>query len=395
MLGWSSLIPVDATIDTNIDDMNNFDVVETVGMRADNDEVVAEAGPDSPGTSTLPRVGLALIPTIPSFTLTEPWQRARELGAVEPGDVNLDWSAFEPTPGNFVDVDNVIENTKSLENLESISLTLAPFQTSTHTVPSDLVGLEWNDEQMMSRCLDAALELLDRFEGFDVHTIAIGNEIDFLFQNDPTAWAKWRELLIFVRAGIKMRYPNTAVSTKLTVDGWLNPNAQILLPHVDSVVATFYPIDKQFRVTSFDEWGPKLDSFLQATGELPIYMAEFGAPTSSMLGSSQALQAELYLDYLQWWDAHRARIPITVFVWSHELPSVVLDGILDALGSNDPNLREYLGSLGLRDEKDIPKTSWPQINQYLCSHNFQVQPSSCSKGSAGAIPPILNLLIDE
>ena len=380
MLGYSTLAPVDA----NIDGMNN-------------DEVVADVGRDSLDSATLPRVGLALIPTIPSFTLTVPWQRARELGAVEPGDVNLDWSSFEPTPGNFVDVDNVIENTKSLENLESISLTLAPFQTSTLTVPSDLVGLEWNDQQMMSRCLDAALELLNRFEGFDVHTIAIGNEMDFLFQNDSTEWTKWQELLIFVRAGIKMRYPNTAVSTKLTVDGWLNPNAQMLLPYIDSVVATFYPIDSQFRVTSFNEWGPKLDSFLQATDELPIYMAEFGAPSSSILGSSQALQAELYLDYLGWWDAHRARIPITVFVWSHELPLVVLDGILDALGSNDRNLRAYLGSLGLRDEDDIPKTTWPLINEYLCNYNFQVQPSSCPEGSnnAGTIPPILNLLFDE
>lgn len=380
MLGYSTLAPVDA----NIDGMNN-------------DEVVADVGRDSLDSATLPRVGLALIPTIPSFTLTVPWQRARELGAVEPGDVNLDWSSFEPTPGNFVDVDNVIENTKSLENLESISLTLAPFQTSTLTVPSDLVGLEWNDQQMMSRCLDAALELLNRFEGFDVHTIAIGNEMDFLFQNDSTEWTKWQELLIFVRAGIKMRYPNTAVSTKLTVDGWLNPNAQMLLPNIDSVVATFYPIDSQFRVTSFNEWGPKLDSFLQATDELPIYMAEFGAPSSSILGSSQALQAELYLDYLGWWDAHRARIPITVFVWSHELPLVVLDGILDALGSNDRNLRAYLGSLGLRDEDDIPKTTWPLINEYLCNYNFQVQPSSCPEGSnnAGTIPPILNLLFDE
>jgi hypothetical protein len=49
------------------------------------------------------------------------------------------------------------------------------------------------------------------------------------------------------------------------------------------------------------------------------------------------------------------------YLFQADLPEWLIDMIGQAYGSNHPNFRAFVGTLGLRDDRDRPKPAWAEF----------------------------------
>lgn len=278
--------------------------------------------------------------------------QARELGA-ESIRLSVFWDDIETAPGSYNPDPNwlaIANQYYSAQNF-GISLTISVLDTTEIRLPADLEGLSFSDPLVLERFIGLLDYIKTQLVDVDLVYLAIGNEIDGVLGNDPSAWAEYHEFLAPALVYAKQLWPDLPVSTKVTYDGFtgsMKEYALDLIRDSDVVMTTYYPLNGDFTVKDPDVI---LNDF-QALADLfpgkKILMTEIGYPSSKVNDSSPEKQAEFIHYMFQAWDEHQDQFTVMSYSWLSDLSQSSISEYESYYGLSSKEFGEFLRTLGLR-----------------------------------------------
>jgi hypothetical protein len=269
------------------------------------------------------------------------------------------WSEIERTPGVYdtAEFEFLLEQSKPL----AVAFNLRVLDAGARNMADAYRQLPWDSQQMIDRVV-AVVERLAPILGKRPWSYAIGNEIDMYFGARPQEIAPYARMLQRVKARVQALHPGVPFTTSFQASaaGQLRTLYEPIFATLDHVALTYYPLGAEFRVRPPQAATSDIPALVAAAAPLPVYFQEIGYPTSSLLGSSPEAQAEFVRLAFQ---AIRAigtpRVLGATYLFQADLPQWLVDDIAREYGvSNSRNFREFVATLGLRDERDRPKPGW-------------------------------------
>jgi hypothetical protein len=299
---------------------------------------------------------------------------AREVGA-QAVSLSIPWDTFEVAPGVFSPEPDflAIANIYYPATGTSLALTLAPIDTNQLRVPQDLAALSFDDPDMIERFNRALEQALARLPETEIRVLAIGNEIDVYLQGDPAQCAAYASFMAAAAAHARSLRPGLRVGTKATSSGLLGESRTCLEAinrHSDVILATYYPLGSDFSVRPASSPAQDFAALVAAAGSKPVYLLEVGYPSSELLGSSEAQQAEFVRQVFRSWDAEVASIPYLSFTWMHDIPGDSLEGYLGYYGLDSAEFAAFLGTLGLRTRNGRDKLAFRALAQEAAARGW-------------------------
>lgn len=295
--------------------------------------------------------------------MDQSWAAATSIDVTVPGDINLDWSAVEPTPGTWIDPDGVLATSSRLyAEADAVSLTLAPIQTNAVRVPDDLSGRRWDDPELVARYLAALDAVLWSLRDVRVETVSVGNEVDGVLATDGTAWQAYAGLVGRVRSHLAPR--GIEVGAKLTWEGAQSDAAAPVVAASDLVIVSYYPLGvgaAPYQVRPPEVVADELEKLLAQVAPRPVDLAEAGYPSDPSIGGSPQRQAAFVDAVYDVWDRHPSQLRGVCLVWSDDLSADTAATLVEQYGITDPGFAAYLGSLGLRDVDGRGKPAWARL----------------------------------
>ena len=101
-----------------------------------------------------------------------------------------------------------------------------------------------------------------------------------------------------------------------------------------------------------------------------IIFAEIGSPSTSLCGSSEALQAEFVRHAFAAWDRHEDTIEAMEFTWMHDISQSALDTYEQYYGLSDACFLDYLATLGLKTADGVSKAAWFVLENEAASRGW-------------------------
>lgn len=295
---------------------------------------------------------------------------SREIGC-DVIDLHLGWSLLQDGPDSYEWLDS-FAFLPEYYGTTDVALTIAVIDTVDYRIPSHLEG------QALSEITDDFIVLLDRvfstWEGMNIVTLSIGNEVDIFLGDDDKAWTEWLDFYSAAASYAATRkegsFSSMNIGCKTTLYGSLQPGIH---PYVEAIhdmdvtdahFTTYYPLEAGFTVRDPQVVYEDLAAITNAYSK-SIYMLEIGYPGSTVCGSSEAKQAEFIEVSFAAWDELADRIPLMIYTWSHDSGPAILDDFKEFYGISDKRFVAYLSSLGLRSYEDEPKPGWTRLVEEL------------------------------
>ena len=274
----------------------------------------------------------------------------------------IDWSNLETDSGvydpEFVNLLDIADYLFPLYSTE-MELQLSVTNTVVKTVPDDLMVIDFDDPELISRFKIALDTVLTHLSTVELSALNIGNESDVLFGNDPVQYAKFKTFLDEVRVYAKLKYlelydKELNVGTTLTLYGMTDPIksplCQSLNENMDIIAVTYYPLNPDFSMKSPYAIEPDFDHLVAIYNDptKPIYFVECGYSSSAVCSSSEILQAQFFSEVFRVWDKYYDNIKyLSVFKttdWSFDQ----ITFLSEYYGIDDPLFLEFLRTLGVR-----------------------------------------------
>lgn len=283
---------------------------------------------------------------------------AYAMGIGEVG-LSLDWVDLEPSPNTYAMTYPEIANVYYPAYGVPVSLTIRPIHTNTLRVPSDLQGLAFDDPRMIERFNALLDEVFAAIPDLELSSLVIGSEFDIYLGTDPDQWAAYTIFATAtadharsLRPDLKVAFEATyAAIANETMSGYLATlNAQ-----ADIIGVSHYPINADFSAQDPSVVHEVFATVVEAYPNQPIYFYQFGYPSSALLGSSEAKQAEFIRQAFLGWDAYAENIIMIDFTWFTEQSPEVVASFQTYYSYADPSFAAFLGSLGLRNYDGTPK----------------------------------------
>ena len=282
----------------------------------------------------------------------DPYYRARAAGA-EATSLSLNWNQIEPAPNTYVDPYGLLATTNWFYPAGGtrLSLTIRPIDGNWKPVPSDLVGVAFDDPRMIHRFIAMLAWVLQRMPDVTFTSIQIGNEIDLYEDLDVTAYAAF---LYWSNIQIKTLRPDIRVGFTATWGGLVaGPTSDALLwlkPWVDVVGVTYYPLAANYQARQPTVVQGDFDALIDRVGDRVVFLQEVGYPSGSLNNSSDVKQRDFVRNVFAAWDRYANIIEYLSFVrvqdWSQERANSVASE--PPHGVPDPRFAEYLKTLGFR-----------------------------------------------
>ncbi|HKV05306.1 MAG TPA: hypothetical protein VJO53_09395 [Candidatus Acidoferrales bacterium] len=295
-------------------------------------------------------------------------------GAGVRGTIQTDtWSVLEPAPGQYAlqDLQNGL-NFAASQGLQAY-VGIQVINTVPKTVPSDLMGVNWNDPQMESRfhaLLDAILPLL----GNQVTYLSIGNEVDVYLTAHPAEWTSYEGFYEDALAYIHQKSPGIRVGVTTTftgASGAARANVALLNSRSDLWIFTYYPLGAGFVPNSPQSPLTDFPTMLTLAGTKDVALQEVGYPSSTAISSSEANQASFVTAFFQAWQNTGQRIPFLSFFLLHDLTPSICSQLNAYYGvPPDPAFQAYLCTLGLRHDDDTLKPAWAAFVNAAAANGF-------------------------
>ena len=269
------------------------------------------------------------------------------------------WSELERAPGAYdtTEVEFILEQSRPL----ALAFNLRVVDAGARNMPDAYKPLPWDSQEMVDRII-AMIERLAPILGTRPWSYAIGNEIDMYFGARPQEIAAYGRMLQRVKPRVLALHPGARFTTSFqaSATGQFRTLYAPILTALDHVALTYYPLGAEFRVRPPQVATTDIPALVAAVAPLPVYFQEIGYPTSATLGSSPEAQATFVRLAFE---AIRAigppRVLGATYLFQADLPGWLTDVIAQAYGaSTSRNFREFVGTLGLRDERDRPKPGW-------------------------------------
>lgn len=268
--------------------------------------------------------------------------------------VSFQWSIYETAPQTYEDINYYLEIVNLFypqENTPILSTVLGPVNTTVRDMPLDLLGLSFNDTDVVSRYCSFVSWLLEAIAETDNLGLVLGNEVDIYLDSNPEEWSTYIDFLSQVIENLKSDYPDLPMGTAVTLYGLIedaNQNMDALLAVCDFVSITYYPLHEDFTVK---DPGVVQEDFNQLISKvsIPIYFQEAGYPTSEDCLSSEDKQSQFVEQVFRQWDRYPEPIKGISFYMLTDWDPLDLNAYIDYLGiENNPALQGYLGTLGFR-----------------------------------------------
>lgn len=321
---------------------------------------------------------------VPSVTYAQAYAQAVALGVREVS-VALDWAAFEPTAGNYVDYLGTLAAIEGFYPYQTPDLTLVlrPLDTAGPSLPADLVGRSFDDPLVMSAFAAFLTHLHDQLPNLNasgkLKWIQVGNEIDASLGGDSAQWAAWQTFFDAAKTRIQSLWgTGVAVSSIIQFGALADTTKRTaylgLLPSLDNAVFTYYPLNSDFSVRAPSTVAGDFDDMVSAIAGKDIVLQECGYPSSADSGSSEALQADFVSAVFDAWDTHRERIRLVDFAWQYDVsPGQAAQWVIDygMSGSADETaFLGYLSSLGLNNNDSSEKLAMQRLRDELQARNW-------------------------
>lgn len=281
------------------------------------------------------------------------------------------WSELEPQVGQYNQA-RLAEFASAMQSAEQNGLTqlvgIQIINTVRREVPAELAATAWDDPAMINALRNLFDQLLPSMQG-RVRYLSLGNEVDVYFlagrQAELPAYAT---LFSQMRNHVRPQLAGVQTGITITAGGWLGSNVQAwldLTQQADVMIATYYPLNSDFSVQPPTAPAADFPALLQLAGNKPLVLQEVGYPSSPVLGSSTAQQAEFIHQSFAAWRNSEGRIPFLNLFLLHDFATALVDELVLYYGSNDPLFRAYLDSLGLRNRDNTDKPAWQAVREQM------------------------------
>ena len=276
------------------------------------------------------------------------------------------WSELEPIQGSY-DLQNLSDTMQHAENQNlTVLVGLQVINTVARAMPLDLVDEPWNSQTMISRMHALLDQLIPLMQG-RVDYISIGNEVNGYFVGLHAAeLAAYTVYFADAVDYIHTHLPGVAVGVTVTADGLLGAGTTTwfdLNRHSDVVVTTYYPLESDFRVKPSDQPLSDFPALVAFAAGKPLVLQEVGYPSSTIIGGSEARQAQFVQYVFNAWLSSDGAIPFLNLFLLHDFSDDLVDSLVSYYGVPGSNFREYLATLGLRYTNGDEKAVWPALLQ--------------------------------
>ncbi len=183
---------------------------------------------------------------------------------------------------------------------ETIFLNIPIIAVSNRSMPADIATLNFSDPIVKARFRALIDAIKDQINN-QVKYISLGNEVDTYFSTHTSEWAAYKSLVEDARTYLKSIKPNVIVGVTTTFDSATSKfvsQVKDLNANMDAVMLTYYPISSGFIPREPNTVSGDVVKMLDASGGKPLVLQEWGYPSSTSLGSSEAKQAEFIYNSL-------------------------------------------------------------------------------------------------
>ncbi len=292
--------------------------------------------------------------------------------------VDLHWPALEPTPGvyDFTTANKII--TDENEGPFRIHVAMDVINTTVREVPADLAATAFDDtQQMLPRFTSMLTALLNQY-GTKIDSITIGNEVDVYLGAHPTEWQPYATFYGQASALIHSQFPSIRVGVTSTFGGATDATNGPLIAALNSVsdmfMMNYYPLNGDFTPRDPSVVTADFAKILAASQGKPVLLQEVGYPTSTLLGSSEQMQAEFVTNVFSEWMKAGNKIEYLNFFLLHDDSPANCQLIAAQFGVTDPNFPLFFCSLGLRNSDGTDKQAWPALKTAAQADGFTAQP---------------------
>ncbi|MBA3708722.1 MAG: hypothetical protein H0W83_07890 [Planctomycetes bacterium] len=283
--------------------------------------------------------------------------------------LSFDWQDLETTPGNYNGAvapyfsAGVIDAFYPAKGLQ-VTLTLRPLHNNRKVVPADLQSTALNDPAVIQRFKNLLDFVFANISHVQLTSLVIGSEFDVNLGTDATKWSQYRAFYQAVGAYARTRRPGLKIAAEATWDGltgFAQANLITLNQDSDYIGASYYGIGVNFTAKSMSEVTADIAS-MAALYVKPICLYQFGYPSSTVLGGSQALQRDFIIAAFASWDAHPNILQMD-FTWLHDMSAQAVSDSMAYFGGASPRFGEFLGSLGYRTwtGSGVDKLAFPEL----------------------------------
>jgi hypothetical protein len=199
-----------------------------------------------------------------------------------------------------------------------------------------------------------------------VKYVMIGNEIDAYFNQHRDQVGDYTELFRAAAKKMKQLVPGIPTSATITFDGLSSADSLLkaLLDECDFFSVTYYPMKPDFTVRDPGDVARDFPRIIAAARSKPILLQEVGCPSSSLNGSSEEKQAQIFSNVLDELGSRRAQFIGANFF----LMSDLSDSVVNTLAQyyklpNADRFKSFLQTLGMFDSQGRPKKSWEVFRQ--------------------------------
>ncbi|MGV3618662.1 MAG: hypothetical protein ACO1SV_25345 [Fimbriimonas sp.] len=299
----------------------------------------------------------------PRVNFGSAWTEAKRLG-IRAVTLPVDWAAAERKPGDYeVTLPKIADGFYPGEGVE-IGLVLRDLNTNRDERPADLRPKPFDDPASLDRWKMFADAVLDAMPKSRLSWISVGNEVDASLGSDPAKIAAYARHLRNAFAHLRKRRPGIRLGTALTFDGVRErgPILRPILAEGDVAMVNYYLMDGARRPPRTQV--PKdLDAMAAFAGSKPLLVTEAGAPSGTVIGSSEAAQAEFIETLLP--EVRRRKIPYVNLVWMNDVGDAEVAKFTGYYGSAAPEFKDFLGTLGLRRADGKPKPAWTALTKFV------------------------------
>lgn len=284
----------------------------------------------------------------------------RELIRLEVDGAQLShgWNELEPAPGQFVSK-KMEDEAGWLRLLGAYAIaTVKTLDTVRRVLPSDIEALAWDDPKLLARW-KTFLEQYARKLPPNVRWLSLGNEVDGYLAVHPDEVTAYLRFLEVGRETVKSARPELNVGVTLMRDGLVKRTeiTKRLASFGDVSVFTYYPMADDMTPLPLSDIPGHVTAMLAAANGRPLVLQEIGLPSSPVVGSSEAIQAEFVRGVFAELDKHQKEIPLACFFLQFDIGSKLLDMLEAYYGVSNERFRAFLGSLGLRTADGKPKAA--------------------------------------
>ncbi|MFK7785066.1 MAG: T9SS type A sorting domain-containing protein [Crocinitomicaceae bacterium] len=297
------------------------------------------------------------------------------------------WSSVEPTHGNydasfiasFFDVINVYYPINGVD----VELQLAPVNTSALELPSDLLGLSFDDPIVINQFKTLLDTVFAHIPNVTLSALNIGNESDIFFGVDAAEYSAYKTFLDSVVPYAQQLYfnlhgSNLNVGTTITFHGLTDaiqgPLCANLNTGLDIVATTYYPLNSDFTMKSPTVVSTDFATLVAAypSTAQPIYFVECGYSSSASCNSSEVLQAQFYQEVFDAWDTHYDNIKYLTIFKTNDWSQAEVDQFAIYYGISSLEFKEYLRTLGVRNWNGVgtKKLAYDQILCEVADRNW-------------------------